>query len=182
MKKAAIIIVLAFVLPLCLFADKWFTLTHTMLIPPGTGYVQFWEPDGTSIADNISGSTVSITESPMVFSRLGLHFTGCFQMSLSLGYTELKNTSDSSLTYPFTLSVLNPDEDTSFSLVGSAYSQTISNINFTMLDLYNGVLVGSDRQEGSISIADLKITLISDDVAPGTYEGTFILVLTEGNT
>ncbi len=182
MKKAIILIVLAIAIPVCLFADRWFTLSHTFEVEPGTGYAQFWTPDGTSSSDDITGTTIEITESPMVFSRLGLHYTGCFQMSLSLGYTELINKTDSSKKFPYDLTVLNAGEETAFNVIGSPYSQTINEVEYTMLDLYDGVLVGIERSEGDIKIADLKITLNPEESLSGTYEGTLIILLTEGNT
>ena len=181
MKKTIILIVFAIAVPACLFADRWFTLSHTFEVEPGTGYAQFWTPGGTSVTDNITGTTISITESPMIFSRIGIHYIGCFRMSLSLGYTNLISTSNSSVSFPYTLDVLNPGGETSFDVVGDSYSQTINNVEYNMLDLYNGVLVGTDRHEGDISIADLKITLPENGIS-GTYESTLIILLTEGNT
>lgn len=182
MKKAIILIVLAIAIPVCLFAERWFTLSHTLEIEPGTGYAQFWTPDGTSVADNITGSTIEITESPMIFSRVGIHYKGCFRMSLSLGYTDLINKTDSSKHFPYDLDVLNPGAETSFDVVGDSYSQTINNVEYTMIDLYDGVLIGTDRHEGDVSIVDLRITLIPEGSISGTYEGTLIILLTEGNT
>ena len=181
-KRTIILIVLVIAVPASLFAYRWFTLSHTLEIEPGTGYAQFWTPGGTSTSDNITGSTIAITESPMIFSRLGIHYKGCFRMSLSLGYTDLINVDDDSLSFSYDLDVLNPGEETSFSVIGSPYSQTISSVDYTVIDLYDGILVGTDRHEGDLSIADLKITLLPEGSMSGTYEATLIILLTEGNS
>ncbi len=166
----------------CLFAERWFVLAHDIEEENGTINFQFWAPNGTSSSDSISDQSIQLTESDVVFSRIGMHYKGKRQISLSLGYSELINTSNSNFTCPYSLSILRPGTETAFDVSGdNTYSLTKDNVTYTMIDLINGSTLGVYKTEGNSSIADLKISYTTESLVSGTYQASLILICTEGS-
>ncbi len=172
-------------LPVCpfVFAESWFTLSHSITTTSSSSaYVQFWTPDGTSTSDDITGQNISISSNEMTFARLGLHYNGSLQISLSLGYTKLINQEDSTDSGSYTLTFLEPGTTTEFSTIGDASTITLNGTEYTVVSLYNGQTVGAANTEGNTSIADLKITYDPSNFGSGTYSSTLVIIFTEGNT
>ncbi len=184
-RKGKILTLILILLFTCssLFAERWFTLSHSIATTSSaSAYVQFWTPDGTSTSDNITGQNISISSNEMTFARLGLHYNGSLQISLSLGYTKLINQEDSSDSGSYTLTLLKPGTSTKFSTIGDASTITLNNTEYTVVSLYNGKTVGAANTEGNTSIADLKITYDPTNFGSGTYSSTLVIIFTEGST
>ncbi len=182
-KCRLVCIILLFSVWQCLFAESWFTLSHSIAsTSSASAYVQFWTADGTSPSDDITGQNISISSNEMTFARLGLHYNGSLQISLSLGYTKLINQEDSTDSGSYTLTLLEPGTSTEFSTIGDASTISLNNTEYTVVSLYNGATVGVANTEGNTSIADLKITYDPTNFGSGTYSSTLIIIFTEGNT
>ena len=114
MKKAAIIIVLAIALPLCLFAENWFTLSFNLAIESSCTSV-FWNPTTCGAGKTPSAVTeVDVTDKTDAFATLGIIYTGSSLVDIAVAFSPLylynsaNQTIDTTITCPYTLSIFQP--------------------------------------------------------------------------
>ena len=186
MKKAIILFVLFIVIPLCLFAESWFKLTHVIEAEKGSVTPEFWVVGGTT---KITGE-VPITESPLKITTLGLQYEGVSIINLAVGYSPLffvvsGTTLDRSQVYPYEIEILNPSEETLFPCVSNEYVQTVEengvSVSYRFVDLISQMRIGERNTSGSIPVADLRIILDDEAAGIGTYRGTIMLIITDGS-
>ena len=186
MKKTIVLIVLIIAIPICLFAESWFKLTHVIEAEKGSVTPEFWVVGGTT---KITGD-VTITDSPMKISTLGLKYEGVSIINLSVGYSPLffvvsGTTLDRSQVYPYEMQILNPSEETFFPSVSEEYVQTVEengvSVSYRFVDLISQMRIGERNTSGSVPVADLRIILDDENAGIGTYRGTIILIITDGS-
>ena len=116
MKKAAIIIVLAIALPLCLFAENWFTLSFNLAIESSCTSV-FWNPTTCGAGKTPSVvAEVDVTDKTDAFATLGIVYTGSSLVDIAVAFSPLylydstNQTMDTSVTCPYNLSIFQPGQ------------------------------------------------------------------------
>ena len=190
MKKAAIMIVLAIVLPLCLFAENWFTLSHSIL---GECYTVFWDPASSGAGQtptSISNQEVDITNLNGAFATLGIVYTGTSNIDIALSFSPLylfdaeNETINTSMTCPYTMKIFNPGTQTDFSEVAERETGTDNKdglmVSYTKVFLVshgNTASIGVANNDGR-SIADLKAVLDTEEAPAGTFKGYLTCYLT----
>ena len=175
MKKAAIIIVLAFAVPLCLFADKWFTMNISYTVNR-TCQLQFWPANSSSDISNSTLDVSSLMGTGSAFARLGVVYTGTNVISVDLGYTPFYAVStvngvkqySTSEAYPYTLGIVPQGADTSWYVSGAASSNTaameyqgyVADVSFSVKRIVsskNPSQIGADIDSSKSVLADLSI-------------------------
>lgn len=183
MKKAAIIIVLAIAVPLCLFAENWFTLSFNLDIESTCTSV-FWNPTTCGAGQTpTTVEEVDVTNLTNAFATLGIVYTGASLVDIAVGFSPLylynsdNQTIDTTVTCPYTLSIFQPGTTTAYSETagrGSA-SETTGTQTITYVKAFlvtNGATnaIGVANNTGR-AIADFKITIDEENAAAGTYRG-----------
>lgn len=196
MRKAAIIIVLALMFPLCLYADKWFTFSVDFNVTRDCS-VCFWQYGTTSGFDE---ETVDITshlgESSFAFATLGLSFSGETVISLDLGWTSFYKRTGTEGSYLLDTGT-SMDYDLTLNTKGTAslYSWSESETETEDGFMYGcqillsrkklvehrspGDLGIAANESGSRALADLYISnLDSEDAENGEYVSFMICYIT----
>lgn len=193
MKKAAIMIVLAILAPLCLFADRNFTLSHTITSPVSFSCSPvFWE--ALSDAEISGEKTIS---SGNILARLALAWEGEGSVAITVGFSPLYyygengDALDSSKTMDYGLVVKLPTEEdptiyrafggTVTGNTGMTYggSSVLCRYVVTLYPADSPFSVGAASTNGSTPVAAFVIDLATDS-APGTgiYKGDVYAVVT----
>lgn len=194
MKKAAIIIVLAFVVPLCLFADRWFTMNINYTINRSC-QIQFWPVDSSSNINSSSVDVSSLVGADSAFARLGVVYAGTNVISIDLGYTPFYAVSTEngvtqysvSKSYPYTL-IINP-HGTGVSSGGTSSSKTesmeyegyVADVSFSVkriVSSMNPSQIGVSIDSSKTVLADLKIGSVEDLENSGEYVSFLMCMLT----
>ena len=184
MKKAAIIIVLAIALPLCLFAENWFTLSFNLDIQSTCTSV-FWNPTTCGAGKTPSVvAEVDVTDKTDAFATLGIVYTGSSLVDIAVAFSPLylydstNQTMDTSVTCPYNLSIFQPGTTNEFAETAgrSSFSETVSSQTISYVKAFlitNGATnsIGVANNSGR-EIADFAITLDELNAgALGTYRG-----------
>ena len=110
---------LAIAVPLCLFADKWFSFSLDYNITRDCS-VFFWQYETTSVFENATADVTShLGENSFAFATLGLSFTGETIISLDLGWTPFYKKNGTGESYALETSV-NMEYDLVLDLKGTA--------------------------------------------------------------
>ena len=196
MKKAAIIIVLAIAVPLCLFADKWFSFSLDYNITRDCS-VFFWQYETTSVFENATADVTShLGENSFAFATLGLSFTGETIISLDLGWTPFYKKNGTGESYALETSV-NMEYDLVLDLKGTASQYSWSDSQSESEDGFvNGYQVCFSRKNlveqgnpnqlgvatneaGKRAVADMYISnLDSEEKESGEYVSFLICYIT----
>ena len=193
MKKAAIIIVRAFVVPLCLFADRTFTLSHT-IESVGSSFSctpVFWE----ALSDSEISGEKNIS-SGNILARLALAWEGTGSVSVIIGFSSLYyygengNTLDSSKTMDYGLVVKIPTaedptiyNDFTGTVTGNStitYEGSQVSCRY-VVDLYptsSLYSVGTSASSGVVPIAAFVINLTGAAPEVGIYKGVVYAAIT----
>ena len=193
MRKAVIVFVLALIVPLCLYADRNFTLSHTIESEVSTFSCSpvFWE--ALSDAEIIGEKTIS---SGNILARLALAWEGTGSVGVKIGFSSLYyygengSTLDSGKTMDYGLVVKIPTaEDPT---IYDDFTGTVtgnSTINYEgssvscryVVDLYptsSPYSVGASASSGVVPVAAFVINLTGAASAIGMYKGVVYAVVT----
>lgn len=167
-KKFFLIVAILLLASVCLFADGTsFKLKHVVNVD-AQYHFEFWDP---TTSKNISEATMN-TAGRHVFSTLVIVYnTKITLKSISVEFTDLVNTTDATLFYPYTMEVLKPNSTTHYAEITpttnkhGAGSCVLFNKD-TEFKKYSTNVWDTDE------ICDFAITLDDSDVPVGTYSGT----------
>ena len=187
MKKASLILVIAIMLPLCLFAeDNWIILQHNINVTISNDcWFEYWVP---STETPLTGSVAIASVIPTRFATLAIHYQGKSTINLSVGFTPLfklvdGETLDSTTVYGYTMEILKPGDNEA--LVDSsnyyATTYTVGGVGYPMTkaDIYSRQPIGSKNGVGKYAVADFRITLNdSDPIEAGNYRGFLVFYQT----
>ena len=174
MKKAAIIIVLAIIVPFCLFADGTsFRVSHSVSVE--TVYsLKFREYTSTLdvVGDEISAATIG-ADGKQIFAALFLNFNRSIQFkTINVTFSDLVSTTDSTVFCPYTMEILAPCQSDTH-LVETYVDQTgHGSGNARLLQTITTFSRSTTADSEDLRIADFAITINDAEAAVGTYSGT----------
>ena len=198
MKKTIVLFVLVIVIPVCLFADRWFTMNINYTLNR-TCQLQFWTTSATS---SLNGGTLDVSSSlgtNTAFARLGVVFTGTNIISVDLCYTpfypltlingEKRITTTES--YDYSLAVIPQGSNTSswYDPSGSytvspetlEMSQYVANVSFSskrIVSSKNPSQIGQSIDSSKTVLADLRIDSLDLGEGSGEYMSILLCYLT----
>ncbi len=192
MKKTIILIVLVIVIPACLFADRHFSISHTIM-----NYSTFsCSPiflEALSDAEIVGEKRITPGSA---FARLALSWEGSGRVALSIGFTSFfyygvnGDTLDSTMTADYDLSVKIPSapDDESYTPFGGEIAEnTVMTYSGSSIlcryyvPLYsssNPYSVGTSLENGVTPVAAFTIDLTRSAGAAGVYKADVYAVVT----
>lgn len=177
-KKLVSVVAFMLLASLCLFADPEtaveFRLKHVVNVT-AQYHFEFWDPTNNK---NISEATMN-TAGRHVFATLVIVYnTRITLKSISVEFTDLVNTTDATLFYPYTMEVLKPNSTTHYAEITPTTNKHGAGSCVLFNESKSFSIYDPSKVWNTDEICDFAITLDDSDVAAGTYSGNIKYIVT----